>query len=77
VQNVGGQIFSIFLVGPLGGPLSGPQSGPGSGTRSGGSYFSMQGRQGVVPTGESSILRVEKNKPQGRESDLSRSSFDP
>jgi len=41
VQNVGGQIFSIFLVGPLGGPLSGPQSGPGSGTRRGGSYFSM------------------------------------
>ena len=34
-----------------------------------------EGRQRVVPTDESSSLRVEKTVPRGRESNLSRSSF--
>ena len=35
-----------------------------------------EGRQRVVPTDESSSLHVEKTVPRGRESKLSRSSFD-
>jgi len=39
-------------------------------------YFRFEGRQRVVPTDESSSLHVEKTVPRGRESNLSRSSFD-
>ena len=35
-----------------------------------------EGRQRVVPTDESSSLHVEKTVPRGRESNLSRLSFD-
>jgi len=39
-------------------------------------YFRSKGRQRVMPTDESSSLHVEKAEPRGRESNLSRWSFD-